>query len=100
MPLLRGRIIGYDAQRMMFGFTMLTPDAKTIDCTISSSAMDRLIGKTGFMPNEREALFYSLRDKIEGMASKMFDSKNTSHIRIFSKHIENLTKNVGSTGNR
>jgi hypothetical protein len=95
MPLLRGRIIGYDTRRMMFDFTMFTPDAKTMDCSISSSAMDRLIGRSGHTPNEREALFFELRDKIEDIASNMFDRENTSHVRIFSKHVELLIRSEG-----
>jgi hypothetical protein len=82
------RIIGYDVQRMMFDFTMLTPDAKTVGCSISSAAMDRLIGKSGCMPNEREALFSELRVKIEEIASSIYDLENPSHVYIFSKHVE------------
>jgi hypothetical protein len=44
------RIIGYDVRRMMFDFTMLTSNAMTVGCSISSSAMDRLIGKSGCLP--------------------------------------------------
>jgi hypothetical protein len=86
--LLSHRIIGYDVQRMMFDFTMLTPDAKTVGCSISSAAMDRLIGKSGCMPNEREALFSELRVKIEEIASSIYDLENPSHVYIFSKHVE------------
>jgi hypothetical protein len=85
--LLSHRIIGYDIQRMMFDFTMLTPDAKTVACSISGSAMDRLIGKSGCMPNEREALFSELRAKIEDIASSIYE-ENPSHVYIFSKHVE------------
>jgi hypothetical protein len=73
---------------MMFDFTMLTPDAKTVGCSISGSAMDRLIGRSGCMPNEREALFSEQRAKIEEIASDVFDRENSSYVYIFSKHVE------------
>lgn len=88
MPLRSHRIIGYDVRRMMLDFTMLTPDAKTVGCSISGSAMGRLIGKTGCMPNEREAQFLALRSKIEEIASSIYDLENPSHVYIFSKHVE------------
>jgi hypothetical protein len=88
VPLLSSRVIGYDTRRMMFDFTMLTPDAKTVGCSISGSAMDRLIGRNGCMPNEREALFSELRGKIEEIASNIFDRENPSYVHIFAKHVE------------
>jgi hypothetical protein len=83
VPLLSHRVVGYDVRRMMFDFTMLTPDAKTIGCSISSSAMDRLIGKSGCMPTERETQFSALRSKIEEIASGIYDLENPSHVYIF-----------------
>ena len=88
MPLLSHRIIGYDVRRMMFDFTMLTPDAMTVGCSISGSAMDRLIGKSGCLPTERDALFLELRSKIEEIASGIYDLENPSHVYIFSKNVE------------
>jgi hypothetical protein len=41
MPLVRGRILGYDADRMAFEFTMQNKD-QTVPCEISSAAMDEL----------------------------------------------------------
>jgi hypothetical protein len=38
MPLTRGSIIGYDAVRMTFRFTMLRPDGAVVDCGINSAA--------------------------------------------------------------
>lgn len=55
---------------------------------ISGAAMDRLIGKTGCMPNEREAQFLALHSKIEEIASSIYDLDNPSHVYIFSKHVE------------
>jgi Protein of unknown function (DUF1488) len=88
LPLLSHRVIGYDVGRMMFDFTMLTPDAKTVGCSISSPAMDRLIGKSGCPATEREANFSALRSKIEEIASKIYDLENPSHVYVFSKHVE------------
>jgi hypothetical protein len=100
MPLHRGRIIGYDVRRMMFNFTMLTPDAKTVGCSISGSAMDRLIGRSGHLPNDPEALFSELRGKIEAIASRIFDQEDPTHVYIFSKHVELLIRSEVPRKNR
>jgi hypothetical protein len=91
MPLLRGLIIGYDANRMTFEFTMMH-ELRIVDCEISSTAMDDLAGEKGVLPGEREAQFKRLRDAIERVASDMFDRSSMSPIetvRIFSKHVRN-----------
>jgi len=88
VPLRSHRIIGYDVRRMMFDFTMLTLNAITVGCSISSSAMDRLIGKSGCLPAERDAYFLELRSKIEEIASNIYDLESPSHVHIFSKHVE------------
>jgi hypothetical protein len=91
MPLMRGRILGYDANRMTFEFTMMH-DARIVDCEISSVAMDDLAGEKGVRPSEREAQFRRLRDAIERIASGAFDQGGMSAgetIRIFSKHVRN-----------
>jgi hypothetical protein len=91
MPLMRGRILGYDADRMTFEFTMMQ-DARIVDCEISSVALDDLAGEKGVRPNEREAQFKRLRDEIERIASGMFDESGMSPgatLRIFSKHVRN-----------
>jgi Protein of unknown function (DUF1488) len=86
MPLTRGTIIGYDADRMMFEFTMLTPDARVVSCQISSIALDYMVGKRGTLPSEREAQFIHLRDAIEKIASDNFQGE-TALVRIFAKHL-------------
>ncbi|MEA2886015.1 MAG: hypothetical protein QOD11_375 [Bradyrhizobium sp.] len=91
MPLLRGRILGYDAGRMTFEFTMMH-EARIVDCEISSAAMDDLAGGKGVRPGERETQFRRLRDAIERVASDIFDPNDMSAgrtIRIFSKHVRN-----------
>jgi uncharacterized protein DUF1488 len=73
LSLERGRIIGYDANRMVFEFTMI--DRATVgivSCEVSSAAMDQLAGTKGTKPDDREAQFLQLRDAIERVASDLF----------------------------
>jgi hypothetical protein len=91
MLLMRGRIVGYDANRMTFEFTMMH-DARIVDCEISSTAMDDLAGEKGVRPNEREAQFRRLRDAIEDVVSDAFEREGIASgqtLRIFSKHVRN-----------
>jgi hypothetical protein len=91
MPLMRGRILGYDASRMVFEFTMMH-EARIVDCEISSTALDDLAGEKGVRPHERGAQFQRLRDTIERVASDTFDRNGQtldSTLRIFSKHVRN-----------
>jgi hypothetical protein len=90
MILERGRIIGYDAGRMSFEFTMTDREGKTVHCKISSTAMDELAGIKGTRPSEREALFLRFRDDIERMASDLFDKGVPGPIgliHVFRHHI-------------
>jgi Protein of unknown function (DUF1488) len=89
MPLTRGRIVGYDDERLAFGFTMLN-DGETVDCQISDAAMDELAGVRGSPSTARQALFLQHRDDIERIASRLFDDSRAvkgSVVRIFTKHI-------------
>jgi hypothetical protein len=89
MPLMRGIILGYDAERMAFQFTMLNK-GETVECTISGAAMDEIAGKRGVLPAEREAQFLRLREEIERIASDNFDDDTIVRgavVRIFAKHI-------------
>ncbi|MGB8604666.1 DUF1488 family protein [Bradyrhizobium sp.] len=91
MPLMRGRIVGYDADQMTFKFTMMH-EARIVDCEISSIALDDLAGERGVRPGEREAQFKLLRDVIERVASDIFDKRGEAKgeaFRIFAKHIRN-----------
>jgi hypothetical protein len=90
MPLTRGQIVGYDAKRMVFEFTMVTADAAIIICRISRAAMDLFAGRKGTRPSEREDQFKHLRDAIERVASDNFDDESEvrgSVVQIFAKHI-------------
>jgi hypothetical protein len=54
--------------------------------------MDDLVGCKGTLPADREAQFLRLRERIEHIASTIFDEKTVlegAMIRIFWKHIEN-----------
>jgi len=87
MPLTRGKIVGYDSARMMFQFTMLSSDARTVVCEISSVAMDSIAGVRGILPTEREAQFLRLRDQIERIASDRFDRDNLQPVCVFAKNV-------------
>ena len=89
MPLTRGRIVGYDNERLAFKFTMQNGD-ETIDCQISDAAMDELAGLKGTESLARQAQFTALRDAIERIASGRFDAAPAMKgyvVRIFTKHI-------------
>jgi hypothetical protein len=87
MPLKRGRIVGYDADRMAFKFTMMHEEM-IVECEVSSVALDDLSGTKGARPSEREAQFKLCA--IRSSASNSFDENGIAKgevIRIFSKHI-------------
>ena len=89
MPLTRGRITGYDNERLAFKFTMLNGE-ETVECQISDAAMDELAGVKGTDSLARQAQFTALRDAIERIASDMFDAAPAMKgyvVRIFTKHI-------------
>jgi hypothetical protein len=89
MPLGRGRKIGSDVSRMTLVFTMIDEKGKFVDCEISSAAMDQLAGTKGTTPAAREAQFLQLRDRIEPIASDLFDEMSTSggKICVFYHHV-------------
>jgi Protein of unknown function (DUF1488) len=88
MPLTRGKVVGYDLARMMFQFTMRTSDGITVPCEISSLAMDAIAGVRGTLPTGREAQFLRLRDRIEQIASDMFERDNLQQVRVFAKNVD------------
>ena len=71
MQLQRGEILGYDFNRMVVEFTMLNQD-KTVQCAISTAAMDDLEGRRDVKEEQRVAQFTRLRDAIEERASRKF----------------------------
>ena len=89
MPLMRGRILGYDNERMAFRFSMLD-GGEEIECQISAAAIDELVGGPRGSYVDREAQFSQLREAIESVASVKFDAGAIvcgSILRIFAKDI-------------
>jgi hypothetical protein len=89
MPLTRGALIGYDARRMFFKFTMMNGE-HIIECEISSAALGDLAGDRWQTPQtqKQEAQFNRCRDQVEKIASDLFDAgKQVQSIRIFAKHL-------------
>ncbi len=89
MPLTRGRIVGYDGERLAFVFIMMNED-EPVECRISDAAMDELVGAKGTENSARQALFLAHRDAIEQIASDLYEhsakAKGTI-LRIFTKHV-------------
>jgi Protein of unknown function (DUF1488) len=71
MSLQRGEILGYDFNRMVVEFTMLN-QGNTVQCAISTPAMDDLEGKRDAKADQRVDQFVRLRDAIEERASRKF----------------------------
>lgn len=71
MTLGRGGIGGYEFDRMVFLFSM-TDGNKDVPCAISAAAMDDLEHIARTKPDQREAQFLRLRDRIEQCASRKF----------------------------
>jgi Protein of unknown function (DUF1488) len=89
MPLTRGRILGYDSERMAFGFSMLN-GGEEIDCQISAAAIDKLVGGPRGSSVDRETQFSLLRGTIEKLTSDKFDTSSIvpgSTLRLFAKDI-------------
>ena len=71
MALQRGEVLGYDFDRMVVEFTMFY-QSKTVQCAISTAAMDDLEGKHDLKSDQRVEQFMRLRDVIEERASRKF----------------------------
>jgi hypothetical protein len=69
MALTPGRFLGYEFDRMVILFSMIDGQ-REIPCGISTSAMDDLEGVARSRPNQREAQFMRLRDRIEERAAR------------------------------
>ena len=91
MPLSPGQLVGYDDARRVFMFTMLN-GAETVQCEISSSAMDDLAGGVSGGPAGRGAQFLIARREIERIASSVFDDRpnngQSETLHIFAKSLE------------
>ena len=73
MTLQRGEILGYDYNRMVVEFTMLNED-KTVQCAISTEALDDLEKGTRVKAEERVDQFERLRSAIEKRADQKFSA--------------------------
>jgi len=71
MALTRGSFRGYEYDRMVVLFSMID-GMKEISCAISTSAMDDLESPERSKPDQREAQFMRLRDRIEEHAARKF----------------------------
>ena len=71
MALTRGSFLRYEFDRMVILFSMVDGQ-REIPCAISTSAMDDLETPARTKPNEREAQFMRLRDRIEECAACKF----------------------------
>ena len=71
MALTQGSFQEYDFNRMVVKFTMKN-DQATVDCAISTDAMDQLEGSSRTPPAQREQQFLRLRDRIEERAARKF----------------------------
>ena len=71
MALTRGSFGGYEFDRMVVLFSMVDGQ-KEISCAVSTSAMDDLEKPARTKPDQREAQFMRLRDRIEERAACKF----------------------------
>jgi Protein of unknown function (DUF1488) len=67
----RGSFGGYEFDRMVILFSMVDGE-REIPCAISTSAMDDLEKPERTKPDQREAQFMRLRDRIEARAARKF----------------------------
>ena len=71
MSLTSGRYIGLEHDRMIVLFSM-QDGPREIGCAISTSAMDDLERGPKVVPEQREAQFSRLRDRIEACAASKY----------------------------
>jgi hypothetical protein len=71
MTLMRGNIVGYEFNRMVFLFSMMD-GSRAVPCAVSAAAMDEIERVSRTAPDQREQQFRRLRDRIEQCASRKF----------------------------
>ncbi|MGY8683902.1 DUF1488 domain-containing protein [Bradyrhizobium sp. UFLA05-153] len=71
MTLTSGRYLGLEYDRMIVLFSMQDGE-KEIPCAVSTSAMDYLERGPQARPEQREAQFIRLRDRIEACAASKY----------------------------
>ena len=72
MPLTRGEAVGYDADLMVFKFTMRNGE-QIVQCQISSAALGDLADRRSGAARDLPAEFEAHRELIEAIASELFD---------------------------
>ena len=93
MPLTRGEAVGYDADLMVFKFTMRNGE-QIVQCQISNAALGNLAGRWRGAARDVPAEFEAHRELIEAKASELFDQTSrveTTLVCIFAKHIPSST---------
>ena len=93
MPLTRGEAVGYDADLMVFKFTMRNGE-QIVQCQISNAALGNLAGGRRNSARDLPTEFEAHRELIEAIASEQFDqtsNKETRLVSIFAKHIRSRT---------
>ena len=93
MPLTRGEAVGYDADLMVFKFTMRNGE-QIVQCQISNAALGNLAGRWRGAARDVPAEFEAHRKFIEAIASELFDQSSNEEARlvcIFAKHIRSST---------
>ena len=93
MPLTRGEAVGYDADLMVFKFTMRNGEA-IVQCQVSNAALGDLADRWRGSARDLRAEFEAHRELIEAKASELFDQTSrveTTLVRIFAKHIPSST---------
>lgn len=71
MLLQRGEVQGYNFNRMVVEFTMLS-QGTIVSCAISTAAMDDIEGRRNVTQDQRVDQFMRLREVIEERASRKF----------------------------
>ena len=76
MPLTRGEAVGYDADLMVFKFTMRNGE-QIVQCQISNAALGDLAGRWRGAARDLPAEFEAHRELIEAIASEQFDQTSS-----------------------
>ena len=77
MPLTRGEAVGYDADLMVFKFTMRNGE-QIVQCQISHAALGDLADRWRGAGRDLPAKFEAHRDLIESITSEQFDQISNS----------------------
>ena len=97
MPLTRGEAVGYDADLMVFKFTMRNGE-QIVQCQISNAALGDLAGRWRGAARDLPAEFEAHRELIEAIASEQFDQTSNEGNEVgphfFETHCEQHSAKV------